>query len=239
MVVDRQGKPNPLNWHGIIQPGCPNHPKVVGRAREYVDRAIEAGVDGFFWDEPQKYDCYCDACRELFRNRGGGDLAAAPEPERNAFRRWAVGNWIEGMSRYVKSKDRKLITSTCVMPSERDAWADSAACPSLDSLGTDTYWLLEGLPLEWMVEPCRALVDCARKAGKSPHLWLQCWSVPRRRERELVDASRILAEAEPDALYIWAYRGQDGTSETCDDPARAWECALEGFRNAGMKPRTG
>lgn len=239
MVVGRDGKPNPLEWPpgSRTQPGCPNHPLVISRAREMVDQAIAAGADGFFWDEPTKFDCYCEACRALFSGRTGGDLRTAGREAVAEFRRHSVFRWIDEMSRWVKSRNAKLATSTCVMPSDRDAWEDAAECGPLDSLGTDTYWLCEDRPVEWMREPCRELVALARRKGKSPHLWLQCWKVPRGREAELVEAAKILAEAGPDGVYVWAYRGQLGTTEACDDPDAAWRKALEGFHAAGMTRR--
>ena len=35
-----------------------------------------------------------------------------------------------------------------------------------------------------------------------------------------------------DAIYAWAWKGQIGTSESCDDPLRAWARAEEVFRLA-------
>jgi hypothetical protein len=197
-------------------------------------QAIAAGADGFFWDEPTKFDCYCEACRTLFTERTGGDLREADSAAVADFRRYSVFRWVDEMSRWVKGKDPKLITSTCVMPSDRDAWDDSAGCAPLDSLGTDTYWMFDGKPLDWMREPCASLVDLAREKGKSPHLWLQCWKIVKGREAEIVEAARILAEAKPDAVCVWGYRGQLGTTESCEDPETAWKRAVEGLRAIGM-----
>jgi len=239
MVVGPDGKPGFTEWPAgnRIQPGCPNHPLVVERARKFAQAAIDAGADGFFWDEPTQFDCYCSACLSLFRDAGSGDLKTAPEAARKAFRSRSVARWVEEMSGWVKKENPKLVTSTCVMPSDRDAWKDAAGCPSLDSLGTDTYWMLENKPVSWMTEPCLALVEEARKNRKSPHLWLQCWKIIRGRERELVEASVELAKAKPGTIYVWAYRGQLGTTEACDAPDAAWACAVEGLRAIGMKVR--
>jgi len=241
MVVGPDGRPRYIEWPkgNRIQPGCPNHPKVVERAREFCRKAADAGAHGFFWDEPTKFDCWCGACRALFRDKKGKAMEEGNEDELAWFRRHSVARWVEEMSRFVKGLDGKLVTSTCVMPSDRDAWTDAAACPSLDSLGTDPYWMLEGKPVASVTEPSRALVAEARKAGKSPHLWLQCWDIRKGRETELVEASRLLAAEDPDTLYVWAWRGQEGTTERCDEPAAAWKRALEGFRAAGMKARGG
>jgi hypothetical protein len=238
MVVDEQGRPRPLNWDGdTIQPGCPNHPKIVERARVHAAAAIAAGADGFFWDEPTKFNCYCGACRALFRAHFRADLVGAPAADVAAFRNHSIALWVEGMSHWVKAKNASLVTSTCVMTTDRDGWPAVASSPSLDSLGTDTYWEFSGEPLAWMEEPCRALLVAARAAGKSPHLWLQCWKLHRGREAEIETAAKMLATYGPDTLYVWAYRGQLGTTETCEEPELAWASALRGLHAAGMKPR--
>jgi len=238
MAMNRDGSPYTVTWPGLrMHVGCTNQPRIYERAREFASTAINAGADGFFWDEPTKIDCYCDACKRIFSERWNGDLLQASEADRLAFRRWSVSHWVGEMSRWVKKQKDGLETSTCVMPSDRDAWEEVAREKGLDSLGTDTYWLLEKRPIEWIEEPCRSLVETARRHGKISHLWLQCWRVPRGSESELVEASRELASAAPDRIYVWAYEGQVGTSETCDDCAKAWHCALEGLRAAGMKPR--
>ena len=239
MVVDKKGRPHPSEWPAghFTQPGCPNHPKVVARAQEHVGAAIKAGADGFFWDEPTQFDCYCTACRKLYAEQSGGDLEKAPKEKKAEFRRWSVAHWVEEMSRWVKAQRKDLVTSTCVMPSDRAAWEEAAGCPSLDSLGTDTYWEFEGLPLDWMKEPSRTLVDLVRKRGKSPHLWLQCWKLHRGKESEITEAAKILGAIGPDTLYVWAYRGQLGTTETCENPLKAWDAALAGLHAVGMKTR--
>ncbi len=238
-VVGPDGSPRPLDQADgtKLQPGCPNHPRVVSRALEFVMQSIDAGVDGFFWDEPTKFDCYCSACKRIYMERAGEEITATSPEKLAEFRRHSVYRWIDAMSRLVKERDRKLITSTCVMPSDRDSWEDVPKCEWLDSLGTDTYWMMERKPIEWMREPCAKLVDIARKGGKSPHLWLQCWKIEGGREREIIDAARELEAAQPDAIYVWAYKGQMGTSETCVDAEQAWNCALEGLRAVGMKSR--
>lgn len=238
MVVDERGKPSPLHWDGQThQPGCPNHPKIVERAREHAAVAIAAGADGFFWDEPTKFNCFCVACRSLFRETYGGDLAAAPAERVTAFRNHSIARWVEGMSRWVKTQNPSLATSTCVMTTDREGWDEVAGSPSLDSIGTDTYWEFSGEPLAWMEEPCRALVAKARSARKSPHLWLQCWKLHRGREPEIEQAARMLATYGADTLYVWAYRGQLGTTETCEEPELAWASALRGLHAVGMTPR--
>ncbi|MCJ7549233.1 MAG: hypothetical protein MUQ30_06095, partial [Anaerolineae bacterium] len=42
----------------------------------------------------------------------------------------------------------------------------------------------------------------------------------------------ILVQQNPDALYVWAWKGQVGTTETCDDPELAWQVAVDVLRLA-------
>jgi len=40
----------------------------------------------------------------------------------------------------------------------------------------------------------------------------------------------VLLEEKPDALYIWAWKGQVGTGETCEDPETSWQKVAEILR---------
>jgi hypothetical protein len=43
----------------------------------------------------------------------------------------------------------------------------------------------------------------------------------------VLQQGKVLIHEKPDALYIWAWEGQTGVTETCDDPVRAWAKACE------------
>ena len=47
-------------------------------------------------------------------------------------------------------------------------------------------------------------------------------AIARRLSRWIGELGRALRDSRPDALYVWAYEGQVGTAEACDDPERAW-----------------
>ena len=59
--------------------------------------------------------------------------------------------------------------------------------------------------------------------GKIHHEWLQCWNVEKACEPRISDQGEILLREQPDALYVWAWKGQVGTDETCVDPQSAWQ----------------
>jgi hypothetical protein len=78
----------------------------------------------------------------------------------------------------------------------------------------------------------RELEGLCRRQKKMHHQWLQCWAVRKGREDRIREQGRILVDEKPDALYVWAYLGQVGTSETCDAPESAWTRAAEVLRAA-------
>jgi hypothetical protein len=51
-------------------------------------------------------------------------------------------------------------------------------------------------------------------------------------EPRVGELGRALYECGADALYVWAYEGQVGTGEACDDPERAWAEACGVLRAA-------
>jgi len=78
----------------------------------------------------------------------------------------------------------------------------------------------------------RDLAAVCGKAGKAHHEWLQTWAVKAGNEPRITAQGEILIRENPDALYVWAYEGQVGTTETCEDPAAAWEAAKGVLRKA-------
>ena len=72
----------------------------------------------------------------------------------------------------------------------------------------------------------------ARMHNKRHHEWLHGWGIKAGRESRIIDLGDQLIRARPDALYVWAWEGQIGTYESCDDPLRAWAAATEVIRRA-------
>ena len=210
--------------------GCMNHPALLGRAREMVDRCVAAGYDGFFWDEPTVQDCYCAHCREKYRETLGGELRAATPEQLEQFRLLSIAGYVATMSEYVKSQSAGLETATCVMPTDRAAWEITACITALDTFGSDPYWLCFNQPPAWVSQNTRPVLDLCRRYGKRSLMWLQGWNVPAGREAEIEEAARLIAAQAPDALYTWSYLGGQGTNETCADPAQAWAAIGRAYR---------
>jgi hypothetical protein len=73
-------------------------------------------------------------------------------------------------------------------------------------------------------------MEISRRYGKRSLMWLQGWAIPAGREDEISEAGRRIAAEQPDALYTWAYRASEGTSEASADPARAWDVIRRVYR---------
>jgi hypothetical protein len=48
-------------------------------------------------------------------------------------------------------------------------------------------------------------------------------------EHRILEQGKVLVREKPDALYVWGWQGQVGSSETCEDPELSWAKACEVF----------
>ena len=222
--VGRDGRPRPQ--------GCYNNPRCVAHVQGMLDRVAGLGFEGYFIDEPTPIDCHCPACRGLFEQWSGGDLAAAAAPAVGEFRGWCVLHYIQTISDYVKRNHPAVETMCCLMEQDRTLWRKAAEIATLDNLGSDIYWTNNDRPVEEMTPMVRELADVCRRAGKRHHEWFECWGTRAGREGRIVQQGEILVREKPDALYVWAYRAQVGTSESAADPEAAWSAACRVLRLA-------
>jgi hypothetical protein len=211
--------------------GCTNHPALRQRAREMVEQCAGLGYDGFFWDEPTVQDCYCPHCAERFAATHAGALLEADAAGVMAFRQESIASYVEGMSDFVKGLDARFETATCVMPTDQAAWDVTAAIRSLDTFGTDPYWLCFRQPTSWVTPTTQAAMEVSRRYGKRSLMWLQGWAIPAGCEDEIADAGQRIAAEQPDALYTWAFRAAQGTVETSVDALRAWDVITRVYRD--------
>ena len=222
--VNRDGSWNPA--------GCYNNERNVEHICRMVDRAAAGGYEGYFIDEPTPLECCCPSCRALFEEWFGGNLSEAKDVKRQDFRRRCVVHYVQRITSYIRAEHPRLETQCCVMPVDQSLWSEIGAIPGLDSLGTDIYWVNEDRDVEEMRPLMRELEGLCRREGKMHHQWLQCWAVRKGREDRIREQGRVLVDEKPDALYVWAYLGQIGTSEACADPQSAWAKAAEVLRAA-------
>lgn len=208
--------------------GCYVNPICVSRIKEMIDIAAGAGFRGYFVDEPTPLrNCYCASCRERFEQWYTGDLIEATDEQREKFRRRCVLDYVASISDYCKSAHPELEMSCCVMPCDRDMWQAASEIDSLDNLGTDIYWVNNHRDVEEMAPIIAEMKACCQRNGKIHHEWLQCYNVKAGREDRVRAQGEILVREKPDALYVWAWKGQIGTTESCADPEVSWGCAAD------------
>lgn len=213
--------------------GCYNNPTFVQQIQALIDRIAEVGFAAYFIDEPKPLrDCFCPACRHQFEAWYDASLLHAPAEQVEIFRQRCVIEYTRRIADYCKANHPALETMLCLMPEDRAMWQAAAAIDSLDNIGTDIYWINQERAVEEMKPILDDMATLARQAGKVHHEWLQCFNVRRGQEHRVLAQGEILIRERPDALYIWAWEGQIGTSEACDDPAAAWAQAKAVLRLA-------
>lgn len=212
----------------VVPLACLNNRLLGEHFGHIAERCRAAGFAGLFIDEPTRQECYCSHCLAAF----GGNLRQATPAALDAFQRATVHAYTADICRRVKAIDPALVTITCLMPIDRDAWESVAEVEDLDVLGTDPYWLLPSfrMTLDDAVADARAMKALCDSHGKQSQVWLQGWRIPAGREEEVYGGGRRLAEVGCDSLYTWSYRGGQGTNEASDDPARVWAAVERLYR---------
>jgi len=208
--------------------GCYVNPVCVNRIQEMIDISAEAGYVGYFVDEPTPLrECFCPSCRAQYDAWYGGDLAAASTEQQETFRQRCVVDYVQKISAYCKHNHPGLETMCCLMPHDNDLWEVASQIDTLDNLGTDIYWVNNDRDVEEATPLIRDMEALCKRQKKVHHEWLQTWIVKAGREQRILDQGKIIVREKPDALYIWAWAGQIGTRETCDDPILSWAKACE------------
>lgn len=216
--------------------GCYVNPLCVARIKEMIDIIAEKGFAGHFIDEPTPLrDCYCPSCRAKYDEWYSGDLLTAPADQQEAFRQRCVVAYVRDISRYCKHTHPQLETMCCLMLHDDVMWQKTAEIDELDNLGTDIYWVNNDREVEEMTPAVNQLEALCKQHGKIHHEWLQCWNVRKGKEARIAEQGAILVREKPDALYVWAWQGQIGTTETCDDPVTAWGYARQILEQAKMR----
>jgi len=208
--------------------GCYVNPLCRMRIQEMIDEAAACGFAGYFIDEPTLLrECYCPSCREQYGAWYAEDLIHAGPEALEVFRQRCAVDYVAAIAGYCKARHPELETMCCLMPWDETLWEAVAAIEALDNLGTDLYWVNSQRRVEEMVPPIARMRELCATHGKRHHQWLQCWMALQGYEQRILDQGRILVREHPDALYVWGWQGQIGTSEACEDPPLAWARALQ------------
>jgi len=206
--------------------GCYMNLLCQRRIREMIDIIAVRGYSGYFVDEPTPlHDCFCPSCQSKYEEWYGDNLNRASPERLVEFRERCVVYYVYEISKYCKQTHPALETICCLMPHDDSLWEKASKIPFLDNLGSDHYWVNNDEDVEHMVPLLGTLDGICKKNRKTHHEWLQCWDAHQGREKRILEQGDILIREKPDALYVWAWKGQAGTAETCADPVLSWEYA--------------
>jgi hypothetical protein len=117
-------------------------------------------------------------------------------------------------------------------------WDAAAAIPHLDIFGCDPYWFtFEAEPGPFVETYVAKALRAARRSAdihrhaRGVQVWVQGFSVPAGRERELYGAVRLAARMGATHVAAWSYGGLAGMSHNRPDrPDAVWQAVGEAFR---------
>jgi N-acetylmuramic acid 6-phosphate etherase len=224
-----------------VATGCLNNPVYRAFCKEWADAAAEAGTDYVFWDEPhwtvpehvgvedpQRWACCCDVCREL----SGLDLAAGLTPEVQAFRERSVVEFLGEMLAHVAQRGVK--NTICLLPLTDGPhgvsdWDAVASLPHLSVLATDPYWKNFDESAESFVGRfARLLGETAARHDVDAQMWLPSFGLTRDEIPELESAIAATRAAGIDDVWTWGYEacGHMTKLATPDAPL-VWEAVTK------------
>jgi N-acetylmuramic acid 6-phosphate etherase len=231
-----------------VATGCLNQPAYRTFCREWADAALEAGTDYVFWDEPhwtvpehlgiddpERWACCCDVCREL----AGGTPT-------QAFREASLVDFLREMAAHVAAAGGS--NTICLLPLTEGShgisdWDAVAALPGLDVFATDPYWKNFDEPADAFVGRfARLLADTAARHGVRPQLWVPSFGLTRDDIPDLEGAIAAARAAGIDDVWTWGYEacGHMTHLATPDSPL-VWEAvtrALTGTVDIDLRPTT-
>jgi hypothetical protein len=123
------------------------------------------------------------------------------------------------------------------MPHDRACWSAAASVATLDTLGTDPYWLIpsQKLSFERALQDAREMHALCRQYGKRSQIWLNGWAIPAGVEEQIYTGGLALAEVGYDSFFTWSFRGGIGTNEECDRPDVAWAQVVRLYRQLAQR----
>jgi N-acetylmuramic acid 6-phosphate etherase len=194
-----------------VATGCLNNPSYRAFCKEWADAALGAGTDYVFWDEPhwtvpahvgiddpERWACCCDVCREL----AGGTPT-------QAFREASLIDFLREMVAHVAARGGK--NTICLLPLTEGShgiadWDAVAALPGLDVFATDPYWKNFDEPADSFVGRFATLLaETAARHGVRPQLWVPSFGLTREDVPDLEGAIAAARAAAIDDLWTWGY----------------------------------
>jgi len=231
---------------------CPNHPEFQAFMREWVDGALDTGVDWIFWDEPHFYisswslrsddawGCRCKHCERLFEERCGKPMPQEFTDEVAQFRDDCVMQFLGRYTEVVTQKKKR--NSVCFFPAAdpKDGqidWGKIKRVRSVHEFGTDPYWVHHTHDVEAFVRDCstQAKQVCDEMDIRC-QIWIQGFRIPAGREEEVRTAIHTALDCGVRNLAVWGFDAcRHMSSLVPDDPEKVWGIIREEFRAAREK----
>ncbi|HKC21610.1 MAG TPA: N-acetylmuramic acid 6-phosphate etherase [Gaiellaceae bacterium] len=194
-----------------VATGCLNQPAYRAFCKQWADAALDCGTDYVFWDEPhwtvpdhvgvddpERWACTCDACREL----AAGEVT-------QAFREAWLVDFLREMTAHVASRGGK--NTVCLLPLTEGShgikdWDAVAALPGLDVFATDPYWKnFDEEPGAFVGRFAKLLAETAARHGVRPQLWVPSFGLTRDDIADLDAAIESTRAAGIDDIWTWGY----------------------------------
>jgi N-acetylmuramic acid 6-phosphate etherase len=194
-----------------VATGCLNQPAYRAFCKDWADAALECGTDYVFWDEPhwtvpehvgiddpQRWACCCDRCREL----------AGGTPTQD-FREASLVDFLREMTEHVARRGGK--NTICLLPLTEGShgiqdWDAVAALPGLDVFATDPYWKnFDEEPGAFVGRFAELLSETAARHRVRPQLWVPSFGLTRGDVPDLEAAIKATRAAGIDDIWTWGY----------------------------------
>ena len=219
--------------------------------KSWIDSAAQTRADIVFWDEPhyhythemlfgtagkEMWACACGRCEKLFKERFGREMPQALDADVICFRDDTVVDLFAEMTSCASEKGMK--NAVCVLPDENpilgiSSWELLAGIKTLDTFGTDPYWMVFNKPLEEYVRgTTKKVMDISLRNNKEAQLWVQAFLIWAGREGEVGRAVEIMVEEGATNIAAWAYLGSAFWNHKCQDHEKVWEILGRSFAKA-------
>ena len=224
-----------------VAAACLNNPRYRSFCAEWADAALDAGADLVFWDEPHwvvpehvgvddpaRWSCRCDVCRERF----GRDFPADLDDEVLAFREASLVDFLGELTAHVRSRGGR--NTVCLLPAVEGAhgvqdWDAVASLPGVDVFATDPYWKSfdeEAGP--FVRRFAKLLVETATRHDVASELWVPAFRLTAADIPDLEDAVGAARAAGVDRVWVWGYEACAHMSHLATpDSLEVWERASE------------
>jgi N-acetylmuramic acid 6-phosphate etherase len=224
-----------------VAAACLNHPAYRSFCAEWADAALEAGADLVFWDEPHwvvpdhvgiddpgRWSCTCDVCRERF----GRDFPAQLDDEVLAFREASLVGFLGELTEHVRSRGGR--NTICLLPAVEGAhgvrdWDAVASLPGVDVFATDPYWKSFDEEAGPFVQRFAGLlVETANRNGVASELWVPAFRLTAADLPDLESAVGAARAARVDRVWVWGYEACAHMSHLATpDSLEVWERVCE------------